>query len=166
MSLTLKQYIVGVENGSLDPKRVISDYQKKAQEHVGHGTNAFLTIPKEYTMEHESMTITRPLHGAPIGIKDNILIKGVRATCGSKILENYIAPYTAPCYENLEKAGGLVIGKCNMDEFALGSSNEYSAYGPAKNIYGNNKITGGTSGGPAVAVAADLCLAALGTDTG
>ncbi len=94
------------------------------------------------------------------------MISGIRATCGSKILEDFIAPYTATCFEKLADAGALVIAKTNMDEFAIGSSNEYSAFGPAKNIYGTNKITGGTSGGSAVAVAADLCLAALGTDTG
>ncbi len=94
-----------------------------------------------------------------------MLVAGVRTTCGSKMLEDYVAPYTATCRQRLEDAGALLIAKGNMDEFAIGSSNEYSAYGPAVNIYGNNKITGGTSGGPAISVAADLCLAALGTDT-
>lgn len=82
------------------------------------------------------------------------------------MLEDFIAPYSATCFQKLEDAGMTLIGKTNMDEFAIGSSNEYSAYGPAVNIYGTNKITGGTSGGSAVAVAADLCVAALGTDTG
>lgn len=94
------------------------------------------------------------------------MTKDIRTTCGSKILEDFVAPYNATCFQKLEDAGALLLGKGNMDEFAIGSSNEYSAYGPAVNIFGKNKITGGTSGGPAVAVAADLCIAGVGTDTG
>ncbi len=82
------------------------------------------------------------------------------------MLEDFVAPYTATCRKRLEEKGATLIGKANMDEFAMGSGNENSYFGPVKNIYGNNKIPGGTSGGSAIAVAADLCLAALGTDTG
>lgn len=166
MSLTLKQYIEGVENGTLDAKSVISEYMKKAENHLGKGTNALLTMADDYIEDHLDEAVTKKLHGAPLIVKDNILIKDIRTTCGSKMLENYKAPYTATCRQKLEANGALVIGKSNMDEFAIGSSNEYSAYWPAINIYGNNKITWGTSWGSAVAVAADLCIAALGTDTG
>lgn len=82
------------------------------------------------------------------------------------MLENFVSPYTATCWQLLEDTGAILIGKANMDEFAMGSGNENSYFGPVKNIYGNNKIPGGTSGGSAIAVAADLCVAALGTDTG
>ncbi len=166
MSLTLQQYIEGVENGSLDASKILSAYLEKAQEQRGKNTNALLTITDAYAHDHEKGAREKRLHAAPVIIKDNILIQGIRATCGSKILEDYIAPYSATVWNRLEEAGAVVIGKSNMDEFAIGSSNEYSAYGPAKNVYGDNKITGGTSGGSAVAVAADFCLAALGTDTG
>ena len=82
------------------------------------------------------------------------------------MLEKFIAPYTATCRQNLKDKGATLIAKANMDEFAMGSANENSAFGPVKNVYGNNKVSGGTSGGSAVAVAADLCVAALGSDTG
>lgn len=166
MSLTLKQYIDWVADGTLDAKGVISSYMKKLDAHKGGETNAVISLTEDYVANRIDETITKKLHGAPLFVKDNILIEGVRTTCGSKMLDEYIAPYTATCWNNLSDAWALVVAKANMDEFAIGSSNEYSAYGPAKNIYGNNKITGGTSGGSAVAVAADLCLAALGTDTG
>ena len=81
------------------------------------------------------------------------------------MLEDFIAPYSATCRQRLEDAGAVLIGKANMDEFAMGSGNENSYFGPVKNIYGSNKISGGTSGGSATAVAAGLCIAALGSDT-
>jgi aspartyl-tRNA(Asn)/glutamyl-tRNA(Gln) amidotransferase subunit A len=106
------------------------------------------------------------LKWAPIAIKDNIMQKWEISTCGSKMLEDYVAPYTATCIENLEKNGGVVIWKTNMDEFAMWSSNETSYYWPVVNPHGTNRIPWGSSGGSAVAVAKDLCVAALGTDTG
>lgn len=108
----------------------------------------------------------QPLFGVPIGVKDLFAIDGVRTTCASKILENYIPPYTATAVAKLEAAGAITLGKLNMDEFAMGGSNENSAFGPVQHPSHPGYVAGGSSGGSAAAVAAGLCHAAIGTDTG
>lgn len=107
-----------------------------------------------------------PLAGVPMAIKDVISTKGVHTTCGSKILEHYVPPYDATAVERLEEAGAVLLGKTNCDEFAMGSSNENSAYGPVRNPVAPDRVPGGSSGGSAAAVAAGLAVGALGTDTG
>ena len=136
--------------------------------------NAFLTLSKEraYTQADKmDALIARgeplpPLGGVPIAVKDVISTRDVRTTCGSKILETYVPPYDATAVERLERAGAVVLGKTNCDEFAMGSSNENSAYGPVRNPAAPDRVPGGSSGGSAAAVAAGLAVAALGTDTG
>jgi aspartyl-tRNA(Asn)/glutamyl-tRNA(Gln) amidotransferase subunit A len=106
------------------------------------------------------------LFGIPLGIKDVLTMDGIRTTCGSKMLENYVPPYTATAVEKLEAAGAISVGKLNMDEFAMGSSNENSAYGPVNHPTHPDRVPGGSSGGSGAAVRAGLCVGALGTDTG
>lgn len=136
--------------------------------------NAFLTVTRENALQRaaqldEEFSQTRelpPLFGVPIAIKDNICTQDVRTTCGSRILENFIPPYSATAIARLEAAGAIIIGKTNCDEFAMGSSNENSAYGPVHNPWNLDYVPGGSSGGSAAATAADLCTVALGSDTG
>lgn len=107
-----------------------------------------------------------PLAGVPVGIKDVMVTQGIRSTAGSKILENYIPPYDCTAVSRLERAGAVVLGKTNCDEFAMGSSNENSAYRPVRNPRDLSRVPGGSSGGSAAAVAAGMAAAALGSDTG
>jgi aspartyl-tRNA(Asn)/glutamyl-tRNA(Gln) amidotransferase subunit A len=135
---------------------------------------AFLTLTRERAME-QADNMDRlaaegkplpPLGGVPVAIKDVMCTRGVRTTAGSKILGNFVPPYDATVVARLEAAGAVVLGKLNCDEFAMGSSNENSAFHPVRNPHDTSRVPGGSSGGSAAAVAADMAVAALGSDTG
>ncbi len=136
--------------------------------------NAYLTLSPERAYaqaERIDAAVARketlpPLAGVPVAIKDVISTRGIRTTCASKILESYVPPYDATAVDRLDAAGAIFLGKTNCDEFAMGGSNENSAYGPVRNPAALDRVPGGSSGGSAAAVAADLALVALGTDTG
>lgn len=136
--------------------------------------HSFITVDREGALARadevqkkiDDGTLTGPLAGVPMAIKDNICTKGMRTTCASKILHNFIPFYTAEAVANLERAGAVILGKTNMDEFAMGSTTETSWYGPTRNPRNPEYVPGGSSGGSAAAVAAGECFAALGSDTG
>jgi aspartyl-tRNA(Asn)/glutamyl-tRNA(Gln) amidotransferase subunit A len=121
---------------------------------------------RELSQERNARAHSRPLYGIPVAVKDNMCIAGTRTTCGSKILGSYQPPYTATAVQRLLDAGAVVIGKSNLDEFAMGSSTENSAFGPTRNPWDTARAPGGSSGGSAAAVAAGMAAAALGSDTG
>jgi aspartyl-tRNA(Asn)/glutamyl-tRNA(Gln) amidotransferase subunit A len=136
--------------------------------------NAFNTITGERAMARAADVDRRraaghelgPLAGVPVALKDNLCVRGVRTTASSRILDRYVPPYDATVVRRLEEAGAVVVGKTNCDEFAMGSSNENSAYGPVRNPWATDRAPGGSSGGSAVSVAARLVPLALGSDTG
>lgn len=135
--------------------------------------NAFITRTADLALAQAEAADRRlaaggapPLCGIPLAIKDIILVEGARTTAGSRILANFVAPYDATVSRHVREAGAVIVGKANCDEFAMGSSNENSAYGPARNPWQRDCVPGGSSGGSAVAVAAGQALGALGTDTG
>ncbi|MDQ3220649.1 MAG: Asp-tRNA(Asn)/Glu-tRNA(Gln) amidotransferase subunit GatA, partial [Acidobacteriota bacterium] len=132
--------------------------------------NSFLSIENEHALAQadtlDAGTDDLSLKGFPIAVKDNICTKGMQTTCGSRILQNYQAHFNATAIEKLNAAGAIVVGKTNMDEFAMGSSNESSAFGPVKNPWDITRVPGGSSGGSAVAVASGVVRAALGSETG
>jgi aspartyl-tRNA(Asn)/glutamyl-tRNA(Gln) amidotransferase subunit A len=132
--------------------------------------NAYLSVDREGALAQAAKVdageSVGPLAGIPVGVKDVLTIKGQPATAGSKILEGYRPPYTATAVQKLIDAGAVILGKLNCDEFAMGSSNENSAYGPVHNPVALDRVPGGSSGGSAAAVAAGMAVATLGTDTG
>lgn len=134
--------------------------------------NSFLTVTAERAVERAKALqagvkdATSPLYGVPMGIKDNICTKGVKTSCASKILGGFQPPYDAAVVERLAAAGALSLGKLNMDEFAMGSTTETSFYGPTRNPWETGRVPGGSSGGAAAAVAAELSWYAIGSDTG
>jgi aspartyl-tRNA(Asn)/glutamyl-tRNA(Gln) amidotransferase subunit A len=137
-------------------------------------TNAYLTFSPDRALKAAAEVDRKiaagedpgPLAGVPIAVKDVIVTRGLRTTCASRLLEHYLPPYDATAVERIERAGGVIIGKTNCDEFAMGSSNENSAFGPVRNPVAPDRVPGGSSGGSAAAVAQGTAVLALGSDTG
>ncbi|MCZ6766868.1 MAG: Asp-tRNA(Asn)/Glu-tRNA(Gln) amidotransferase subunit GatA [bacterium] len=167
----LKEVVSLLKKGEVSPVDVVRDLVDAVDERDGD-VRAYLHFDKDAILEAAKSVAESAgyrstlLAGAPIAVKDNICVTGSPTTCASRILENYHSPYTATAVERLIQAGGVVAGKTNLDEFAMGSSTEHSAYHPTSNPWDLERTPGGSSGGSAAAVASDLALAALGSDTG
>ena len=173
MNLTIDELHRLYASGEAKPSEIIRAALEQIEQR-NERLNAFLTINREGALQRAaamdadiSATIKdQPLAGVPVAVKDNMCTAGLRTTCGSRILGNYVPPYTATAVKKLEAAGAIILGKTNLDEFAMGSSNENSAFGPVRNPWNEEYVPGGSSGGSAVAVAAGLASVSLGSDTG
>ena len=166
--LSLSKISEGVRGGDFSAVEVLQSFLKKIAEKEDD-LNAFITVNSEGALAQAKKVKKGQkgrLLGVPIALKDNISTRGLRTTAGSKIIEDYIPPYNATVVAKLLAEGAVILGKTNMDEFAMGSSTENSAYGVTHNPYDYSRVPGGSSGGSAAAVAARLAPAALGTDTG
>ena len=162
-----------LKSGEVSSKELVQEKINRINE-LDPTLNAFLIVNTELALskaEHIDKQIASgdhlpPLSGIPIAIKDNLCTKGIKTTCASKILDNFVPPYESTVTKKLLNAGAIMIGKTNMDEFAMGSSTETSAFGPTLNPWNITKVPGGSSGGSAASVAAGLCYGSLGSDTG
>lgn len=171
--LTITKIHEGLKKKNFSTLELCKTYLDKLKE-KNKEISAFLTITENLALSQAKKiddVIQKgreipPLAGIPLAVKDNILVEDVKCTAGSKILENYIAPYDATVIKKLKEQGAVILGKTNLDEFAMGSSTENSAFGSTKNPADLTRVPGGSSGGSAAAVAANLCIFALGSDTG
>ena len=167
-NLTVHELIEKLDKNELTSKEIVEAYEKRINEKE-KDVESFITLTlDEAKKQAEKIDESRTgrLSGIPIGIKDNICEKNVKTTCASKMLENFVSPYDATVVEKLNENQIISLGKLNMDEFAMGSSTENSAMKITKNPWNLNKVPGGSSGGSAAAVAANLVPWALGSDTG
>ena len=163
----------GVASGTVPAAKLAEHYYERIAAH-NPLLNVYLSLSREQAMEQAAAVdlaasrgdVLGPLAGIPIGVKDVLTMQGSPATAGSAILKDYYPPYDATTVTKLKAAGAVLLGKINCDEFAMGSSNENSAYGPVRNPVDPERVPGGSSGGSAAAVAANLAVATLGTDTG
>jgi aspartyl-tRNA(Asn)/glutamyl-tRNA(Gln) amidotransferase subunit A len=172
-ALTIRQVRDGLHSGAFSAEELAREALRFAE--AGNSkTNAYLTFSPERALAAARAVDQKlaagedpgPLAGVPVAVKDVILTRGVRTTCASKLLEHYIPPYDATAVIRLEQAGGVMIGKANCDEFAMGSSNENSAFGPVCNPVAPDRVPGGSSGGSAAVVAQGTAVVSLGSDTG
>src|SRR2546423_3571197 len=171
--LTVASTRAAVEQRSVTASALVEDFYKKIAVEDGE-IHAYITLSKERAQPKaaeidalaDKGAPLPPLAGVPLAIKEVMVTRGIRSTAGSKILGDYTPPYDCTAVARLEEAGAIVLGKTNCDEFAMGSSNENSAWGPVRNPRDTSRVPGGSSGGSAAAVAAGTAVAALGSDTG
>ena len=168
---TLTELVAGLRGKQFSSVELTEVFLARIKQH--HALNAFITVSEESALKQaqaadQLLTAGNagPLTGIPVAQKDIFCTLGTKTSCGSKMLDNFIAPYNATVVDNFNRAGAVMLGKLNMDEFAMGSSNENSFYGPVRNPWDTDCVSGGSSGGSAVAVAARLAPAVTGTDTG
>ena len=169
---SVTEILQAIKKKKISASEITSEYLKRIKASDGD-LNCFITLTEEAALNKAkeidkdiSKNKFKPLSGLPIAQKDIFCTKGVKTSCGSKMLDNFISPYDATVVDKLNKAGTIMLGKTNMDEFAMGSSNETSFYGPVKNPWDNAYVPGGSSGGSASAVAARISPCSTGTDTG
>ncbi len=171
-SLTIEEAKNAIDKGEVTPVE-LTDALLKRINSVDGEINAYVTVAEDAARAEAEKAVEKIkngdkglLTGIPLAIKDNMCTEGVKTTCSSKILENFVPQYESTATQSLKDEGYLLLGKANLDEFAMGSSTEHSAFGHTKNPWDTERIPGGSSGGSAAAVAADECIAALGSDTG
>ena len=169
---SIAQLSAGLHSGEVSSTELTTHMLRRIKAHDAV-LNSFVTVTEELALEQAAAADARiaggtagPLTGIPIAHKDIFCTRDVRTSCGSRMLKDFVSPYDATVVENLQRAGVVMLGKTNMDEFAMGSSNETSYFGPVRNPWDRETVPGGSSGGSAAAVAARLCIAATGTDTG
>src|SRR5437667_11635278 len=173
MKTTIHELTAAYARGQTTPSQTTDAYLARIAK-LDDKVGAYITVTADHARSAAEASDRRyregrplgPLDGAPIALKDVFCTKGVRTTCASKILENFVPPYDATVVDRLAKAGAVMLGKSNMDEFAMGSSTEHSALRVTRNPWDLTRVPGGSSGGPAAAVAAGLAAGSLGTDTG
>ena len=174
MSLAISaiKYVNEIKNGNLTAEEFISKTFERIKK-IDDNLHAYLSLndnaieqARQIDKRVKAKENVGVCLGMPISIKDNICVKGTKTTCGSKVLEDFVAPYDATVITKLKAEDAIIIGKTNLDEFAMGLTTEFSAYGPSKNPWNSEYVPGGSSGGSAVAVSAQECVAALGSDTG
>ncbi len=172
LGISALNYVTSVKNGDFTVEEFIEKTLERIKD-VEENIHAFLQVSD--TALEKANKIDRRIktndnvgqfYGMPISVKDNMCVDGTKTTCASKILENFISPYTATSVKKLESDDAIIIGKTNLDEFAMGLSTEFSAYGPTKNPWNPDFVPGGSSGGSAASVSANECIASLGSDTG
>ena len=169
-ALEIGQMIKNKEISSVEITKQMFENIKKTEKNI----NAYISVFEDVAVKEAEKVQAEidkgeeisPLAGIPMAVKDNICTKGYNTTCGSKMLENFVPPYNATVVDKLKSAGAVILGKLNMDEFAMGGSTETSYFGTAKNPWDSERVTGGSSGGSAAAVAAEEAIYTLGSDTG
>lgn len=166
LSAAIKKREVSVEEAVKASLAVIAEKEERLNCYVTVDEKGAMAEAQRVQKAIDEGTLTGPLAGVPMAVKDNMCTKGLLTTCSSKILGNFVPTYTAEAVQKLMEAGAVILGKTNMDEFAMGSTTETSAFGVTKNPWKETHVPGGSSGGSAAAVAADECFAALGSDTG
>ncbi|CAE6499228.1 MAG: Asp-tRNA(Asn)/Glu-tRNA(Gln) amidotransferase subunit GatA [Candidatus Nitrosotenuis sp.] len=172
LAISAIEYIEGVKNGSF----TVEEFVGKTLDHISkHDAvlHAFLSVnqnaleqARQIDKKIKSGDAIGSLYGMPISIKDNICVRGGKTTCASKMLQDYVSPYDATVVSKLKEQDAIIIGKTNLDEFAMGVATEFSAFGPSRNPWNTDCVPGGSSGGSAVSVAANECIVSLGSDTG
>jgi aspartyl-tRNA(Asn)/glutamyl-tRNA(Gln) amidotransferase subunit A len=172
LAISAVEYVDNVKNGDITVEEFIAKTFEQIKKHDSK-LHAYLSLNDD-AIEHarqidkkiKSKERVGVFYGMPISIKDNICVKGTKTTCASKMLENFVAPYDATVVSKLKSDDAIIVGKTNLDEFAMGATTEFSAYGPSRNPWNTDYVPGGSSGGSAVSVSSLECVASLGSDTG